>query len=169
MSEERTASGKFSGIAGMLLVLAGLLFGGMGVGVLLAQILAPGSLLAEAVGFLVLPLCLGAGMSAWHAAATAAVSRRLLGSIFQAARGKDLHEAVEENLSDLRGQQIPGTGVFLPSSFLISAGAGALIGVLPASIGFLAAFAVLTLTGLCYGVLLRHLARAGILPLPDDA
>ena len=53
--------GSRLGLFGLYLLLGILLFGGVGVGLLTAKLLAPGSAFAQLVGLLMLPLCLAVG------------------------------------------------------------------------------------------------------------
>lgn len=163
--------GSKLGPFGLFLLVAVLLFGGMGVGLSLARILAPGSLFAQVVGCLMLPLCLGIGMSSWYAAASRQVWGSLANAMFEAFKGQDFKDAVEESMRDLpfEGEALPGTHVFLPVSLVISAIGGGLISLAPAATGFLDVVPLMLLVGLGYGVLLRFLARCCYLPIPDPA
>ncbi len=163
--------GSRLGPVGLWLLLGILLLGGMGVGVILAKVLAPGSAFAQLVGLVMLPLCLAIGMSSWYAAASTHVWNGLAEAMFQAFSGKDFDQAVDDSMRALpfEGEALPGTYVFLPVSLVISLIGGALVGLTSASIGFLPALAVMAAVGLGYGVLLRALARSGYLPLPVAA
>lgn len=148
--------------------IAVLLFGGMAVGVLLAWLLAPDSGLARFVGLLILPLSLGAGIALWYAVAFATVWRLLSAALMQSARGGDLESDLKARLQHLRGRPIPGTHVFVPACLLISLAGGGLVGLAPSARGFWLALVVFAAAGLGYGLLLRHLARAGRLPVPGE-
>ena len=163
--------GSRLGPVGLWLLLGILLLGGMGVGVILAKVLAPGSAFAQLVGLFMLPLCLAIGMSSWYAAASTHVWNGLAEAMFQAFSGKDFDQAVDDSMRDLpfEGEALPGTYVFLPVSLVISLIGGALVGLTSASIGFLPALAVMAAVGLGYGVLLRVLARSCYLPIPGAA
>ena len=156
------------GVFKPLLVLALLLFGGGGLGMLLADALAPGSTFATAVGMFMLPLCLGAGLGAWYSVASTAVWSRLVKALFRVGGGQDLQSAMTESFADMQGKAMPGTWVFIPVSVAISAVAGLLIAIAATS-GALTALAAVAGTGIVYGLLLRWLARNGHLPLPDEA
>ena len=163
--------GSRLGPVGLWLLLGILLLGGMGVGVILAKVLAPGSAFAQLVGLFMLPLCLAIGMSSWYAAASTHVWNGLAEAMFQAFSGKDFDEAVDDSMRALpfEGEALPGTYVFLPVSLVISLIGGALVGLTSASVGFLPALAVMAAVGLGYGVLLRVLARSCYLPIPGAA
>lgn len=163
--------GSRLGPVGLWLLLGILLLGGMGVGVILAKVLAPGSAFAQLVGLFMLPLCLAIGMSSWYAAASTHVWNGLAEAMFQAFSGKDFDQAVDDSMRALpfEGEALPGTYVFLPVSLVISLIGGALVGLTSASIGFLPALAVMAAVGLGYGVLLRVLARSCYLPIPGAA
>ena len=163
--------GSRLGPVGLWLLLGILLLGGMGVGVILAKVLAPGSAFAQLVGLVMLPLCLAIGMSSWYAAASTHVWNGLAEAMFQAFSGKDFDQAVDDSMRALpfEGEALPGTYVFLPVSLVISLIGGALVGLTTTSIGFLPALAVMAAVGLGYGVLLRVLARSCYLPIPGAA
>ncbi len=163
--------GSRLGPVGLWLLLGILLLGGMGVGVILAKVLAPGSAFAQLVGLVMLPLCLAIGMSSWYAAASTHVWNGLAEAMFQAFSGKDFDQAVDDSMRALpfEGEALPGTYVFLPVSLVISLIGGGLVGLTSASIGFLPALAVMAAVGLGYGVLLRVLARSCYLPIPGAA
>ncbi len=163
--------GSRLGPVGLWLLLGILLLGGMGVGVILAKVLAPGSAFAQLVGLVMLPLCLAIGMSSWYSAASTHVWNGLAEAMFQAFSGKDFDQAVDDSMRALpfEGEALPGTYVFLPVSLVISLIGGALVGLTSASIGFLPALAVMAAVGLGYGVLLRVLARSCYLPIPGAA
>ncbi|HSE78242.1 MAG TPA: hypothetical protein VLG66_09565 [Alphaproteobacteria bacterium] len=153
----------------LILLLAALLFGGIAIGAWLAEWLAPGSWLAAIVGFIMLPLCFGLGMTSWYAIAHAAVMKRLGRAVWRGAKGEDFRGAVKSELADLAGRTLPGTGVFVPIAALVSLGGGAVIGLAPNSGGFFLSLIVNGGVGTAYGFLLRWLAVNGHLPLPEDA
>ncbi len=163
--------GSRLGPVGLWLLLGILLLGGMGVGVILAKVLAPGSAFAQLVGLVMLPLCLAIGMSSWYAAASTHVWNGLAEAMFQAFSGKDFDQAVDDSMRALpfEGEALPGTFVFLPVSLVISLIAGGLVGLSTTSVGFLPALGVMAAVGLGYGVLLRTLARGCYLPIPGAA
>ena len=165
------SKGSRLGPTGLCLLLGLLLLGGMGVGVVLAKILAPGSAFAQIVGLAMLPLCLAIGMSSWYAAASTHVWNGLAEAMCQAFAGKDFDQAVDESMRALpfEGEALPGTYVFPPVSLAVSLIAGGLVGLTSASTGFLPALGVMALVGLGYGVLLRSLARNCYLPIPGAA
>ena len=151
----------------LFLLIGALFFGGMFVGMHLAETLAPESDWATAVGLFMLPLSLMIGWKAWYAAATAALGKRLFKALFQVLRGKGLRQAAQESLADLEGKAPPGTNAFIVASFSVSLIAGALIGLSPDASSLAQCLGVMVAAGLGYGFLLRWLARAGYLPLPD--
>jgi hypothetical protein len=151
----------------IIALLVALLFGGMGLGIYLADILAPDSPIAMLVGVLMLPLCLGLGMTSRLGVASAAVRSRLRKAGLWAERG--FAEAVGHGMDDPPGRALPGAHVFVPVSVTISIVGGILIALSPSSIGFFLVLAVTALAGLVYGVLLWWLAEAGLLPFPKQA
>ncbi|HVR42942.1 MAG TPA: hypothetical protein VMS56_05795 [Thermoanaerobaculia bacterium] len=171
MKERRAGLGEAVRI---FLLLALLLFGGMALGQWLAGRAAPGSILADLIGFLTFPLCLGIGMTLWYQIAFAVVWTRLLRALVRAARGtgdreRAFREAVVAELRDLPREAPPGTWVFVPVSLGISLVAGALVGLAPAAESFIMPVILFGTYGLAYGVLLRWLAVTGRLPIPEDA
>ena len=151
----------------LFLLIGSLFFGGMYLGIYLAGILAPESDWATAVGFFMLPLSFMIGWKAWYVAATAALAKRLFRALFQALLGKGLRQVARESLADLEGKAPPGTNAFVMVSFSVSLIAGTLIGLSPDASSLPQCLGVTVAAGLAYGVLLRWLARAGHLPLPD--
>ena len=160
--------GSRLGPVGLYLLLGILLFGGVGVGLQTAKLLAPGSAFAQLIGVLMLPVCLAVGMSSWYSAASAQVWTRLTHAMFNAFEGQDFKDAVEESMQrlPLEGNALPGTFVFIPVSLVVSLIAGTLIGLTATSAGLVPAVAVMAAIGLGYGVLLRVLARHCLLPIP---
>lgn len=149
-------------------LIAGLLFGGMAYGVALAWLLAPGSGLARVIGLLMLPLSLGAGIAMWYAVAFATVWKLLSRVLLQSARGGDLERDLTERITALAGRPIPGTYVFVPVALAVSFACGLIVALTPAALDFAVVLGAFTANGLVFGLLLRHLARAGRLPVPGE-
>ncbi len=166
--QDETQGNSWSSSLRLLGLIAVLFFGGLSGGLLLAQQLAPGSDWARFVGFFMLPLSMILGWKAWHAVAAAAMGKRLIKTLFGVLRGKQLQEAAQESFEDLKGKAPPGTNAFVTVSLMVSAVCGVLIGLAPGAADFFITFGVVTGTGLAYGLLLRWLARAGHLPLPEE-
>lgn len=150
-----------------LSLMAALLFGGMAVGLAIAIGPGGGSVGAIIVGFLALPLCLGLGMTAWRGAAGA----WMVGTLVRAMVRSRGDEATfrEETVGSLRraGGVLPGTWVFLPTAVAVGALSGVAMFVASAGDRLLAGGAV-ALACLACGMLLRRLARRGLLPMPEE-
>lgn len=150
-----------------LSLLAALLFGGMAVGLAIALGPGGGSVGAIVVGFFALPLCFGLGMSAWRGVAGA----WMVGGLVRAMVKSRGDEAIfrEETVGSFRrlGGVLPGTWVFVPTAVVI--GALAAVGMFVAADGDrLVAGGAIFVGCLGCGVLLRRLARRGLLPMPEE-
>ena len=144
------------GALALLAALAALFPGSAAVGVLLAERLAPGSWLAQIVGFFALPLAFVAGLQMWIGVAIfGAIVRLLIG------RRRSIGRRTETRAA------LPGSVVFLPLSSAAGLAAGLIVGVVPASPSLLLAIAVFWLLGTLHGWLAWRLARAGVLVPPD--
>lgn len=151
-------------------LMALVIFGGAGLGFLMAYLLAPESDLAGFVGLFMLPLSFFIGLKSWHGIAMAVMSKRLMGAAVKTVvGGKSFSDAVAEQTADLDMRAPPGTYVFLPIAIIISIPCALVIAFTAESLGTMAAFGVVAAIGVAYGVLLRWLARSGRLPFPDEA
>lgn len=132
---------------------------GPAVGSTLAAWLVPGSALAQALTFFVLPLAMIAGLYAWIGLALFTLLGRLVGRL---ARGeRTVRGAVADGPP-------PGSFVFVPLSAAAMGLAGVVCGLLPSSIGFLPVTLVYAVCGAAYGGILHGLARRGYLQFPDE-
>jgi hypothetical protein len=138
-----------------LVTVLGMFFGGAGVGLLLAEWLAPSAAIASLVSFLMLPAAMIAGFHAWLGAAILLSVPRLARRLIDPS-GRTTEDCLVP----------PGAWAFLP----IGSGAGGLGGLLtgllsPASV--LVTVPIYWLAGTAYGFGLWRLARSGHLPFPD--
>jgi len=76
MARERSDSAERDGTFGQALLLAGLLAGGLGLGVALAEP-PPDSAIARVTGFMMLPICLGGSVLDGHGVAPVALAHCL--------------------------------------------------------------------------------------------
>ena len=139
--------------------LIGLFLGGALVGGALAAAFAPGSWLAEVVGFFALPLAFAAGLQAWYGLALLSLIPRVLTRL----RGREPGGVPARYAGGL-----PGSSVFLPFGSVAGGVAGLLVGLLsvthPVWLVALAYWAV----GTAHGALAWRLARAGLLTPPES-
>jgi hypothetical protein len=150
-----------------LSLLAALLFGGMAVGLAIALGPGGGSIGAIVVGFFALPLCFGLGMTAWRGAAGAWMVGTLVRAMIR-SRG-DEATFRDETVGRLRraGGVLPGTWVFLPTALVVGLGSGIAMFVASAGDRLLAGGALFLGCVAC-GLILRRLARRGLLPMPEE-
>ncbi len=145
--------------------LIGLFLGGGLVGGALAAAFAPGSWLAEVVGFFALPLAFAAGLQAWYGLALLSLIPRVLVRLRGRARGG---APASSGGGARSGGGLPGSSVFLPFSSVAGGVAGLLVGLLSAThpvwLVALAYWAV----GTAHGALAWRLARAGLLMPPES-
>ena len=141
-------------------ITAALFFGGGIGGVVLANYLAPDSVIANFVGLLALPFAFLTGMQFWlgFALLSALVYgiRRLVGQI-------------NELPSSMAGNRCvpPGSYSFLLTSLVVSVGAGVIVAFVATRLGFFATLLIYLLVGLFYGLTCWLLARSGFLPFPE--
>jgi len=136
-------------------------FGGAGLGLALAAALAPGSELASAISFLLLPAALILGFNAWLGLAILLLMPQLIAQLLRPGSNR----APINNRQDLVP---PGYWVFVPTSTASSLLGGILVGILSVDhSGWLVAFSYGAL-GTAYGATLCLLARAGYLPFPNS-
>jgi hypothetical protein len=138
----------------MVAALAVLFLGGAAAGDWLARSLAPGSWLAEAVGFFALPVAFALSLQAWYGLA-------LFGILARLATGR--LAAVPS-----RRAPLPGSVVFLIFSSSMGGSTGVLVGILSSTQPlWLVVIAFWTL-GTLHGLVGWRLARAGVLMPPDS-
>jgi hypothetical protein len=130
------------------------LFLGSGAGgVLLAECLAPDSIVAAAAGFFALPLTFALGLQLW-------LGTGLLLAIVHRLRGRKF----EKRPGDLL---IPGGAfVFVPLAVAFNGAAGIVVALVGSSIGWLATMLIYPMLGGLYGTACWRLARAGYIPMP---
>lgn len=134
------------------------LFGGAGIGFLLATWLAPGSHLALIFGFLLLPAVLIVGFHTWLGFAVLLLTLHLVRRL-----GRPSPPPAP------RGHVIPpGAWSFIPVGSCLGLLGGALAGLLFSSGSALHAALAWWAVGTAYGGALWHLARAGYLPFPES-
>jgi hypothetical protein len=162
--------GSFTAFLFLFALLATLLFGGMEVGLLLAEYLAPDSLVGQFVGFFMLPLSLGVGMTVWYWTAFGAFLLRILPPLRRKRpiTEADFRETFRGVISGMAKQVPPGCFLFVPVSTGISLLAGVAIGLIPSSAGLLRCIALTTLAGFVYGIMLWQLTKRGVIPIPED-
>ena len=151
------------------MLVAGLFFGGMFSGIVLAAYLAPGSEVAMFIGFMVWPISFGISMSMWYSLTSSDLIKRLIRAVFKSLKTLDLNESLKNELAGADLQTITGTKVFVPATVLISFFAGLAIACGPTTRNFEIVVCTFTGIGLAYGMLVTWLARAGILPMPNAA
>jgi hypothetical protein len=140
------------------LTFAALFVGGAGVGVALADVLAPDSEWAEAVSAFALPLAFILGFQAWLGLA-------LLGMFAHAARRLTGRPATAAPIQP----RIPGAIVFVPIASGTGGAAGLIVAWLSSSRSAWLVLPAYWAVGTLYGVLVWRLARAGFLVPPESA
>ena len=138
-------------------------FGGAAAGTTLAAYAAPGSTLAQVVAFLALPLALVTGFQLWLGAALLLLLPRLVRAIRRREWRPDVRTPPEEVLF-----VPPGHAVFVVTGAGWGSIAGLVVGLVPSAHSFLGAAGAFVALGVGYGLLTRELARAGLLPFPDE-
>jgi hypothetical protein len=126
---------------------------------------------ALAVGALTLPMVLGFGFAAWRGLLGAWLAAKL-GRAMLRSRGDEqrFRDEVRGSFGEIRDAglgALPFSWVFVPVGVVV----GLVGGVILALLGGLdrpAGPALLVAAATGYGILLRRLARAGRLPLPDE-
>jgi hypothetical protein len=142
-----------------VIALFALFLGGGGIGLWLADALAPGSRAAQFVSFFALPLAFAVGLQIWYGLALLSVVPRLLGF------GRSPPE-----VRPSRGAraELPGSVVFVPVTSGIAAMAGIVVGLLsPTRAAWLVAL-VYGLVGTAHGLVAWRLARRGVLLPPES-
>ena len=141
-----------------LLLYLGLFFGGGGLGIWVARMVAPDSNLAVFVSFLALPAGFMFGIFGWAGAAIPAAIRILL--------RRRAAQPIEK--SDSRLIIVPGSFAFVPAALVTCVPAGVLVGILSPSPGFAGTLLLYVGLGLMFGCACWMLARAGYLQFPRE-
>jgi hypothetical protein len=163
-------SGGFKRFLSVFGLIAGLFFGGMFLGMRLADWLTPGSHFGKFVGFLMLPLSFGLGMTCWYWIANAVFFTRFFRAVWRVRKERDdFRKTLKSELVKFGDRAPSGTFVFVPISFALSSIAGALMGIIPGSRGILLTVPICSTLGLAYGLVVWRLARSGHLPIPEEA
>jgi hypothetical protein len=162
VDDQRAAQRPVRTFLGLFSLLAALMFGGMGAGLAIALWLAGGSVGSVALGFVFLPAVLVLGLSAWRGIATAWLVGGLGRALWRSGGDEAAFRA--ETLEHVQGAggRIPGTIVFVPIAVLVSALAAVAMALVADGDRLTAGLATF-LVGLGFGILLRRLARAGLL------
>jgi hypothetical protein len=159
------------GTLATLALLGGFLFGGMAIGLGIAVTVGGGSEGAVAVGFFTLPLAFGLGMAAWRSVLgawlVAGLGRALLRSGGDEAAFREETKRSLRAVRDTGPAGLPGTWVFVPVATAVGAIGGLLMWVVASGNGPLAA-TLLVAAAIADGILLRRLARRGLLPIPEE-
>lgn len=158
----------FVAIAGTLLAIVG---GGALAGAAVAFVTAPRSSVAIAVGAVALPLAFGLGLSAWRGLLGAWLMT-ILGRSMLRSRGDEdrFREETKRAFGGIREAGpggLPFTWVFVPVATLVGIVAGLVLFLIERGTTALASVA-LPMAATAYGAVLRHLAREGRMPLPDE-
>lgn len=128
--------------------------GGVG-GVLLAERLAPDSIVAAAAGLFALPFTFAIGLRLW-------LGTGLLLAIVHRLRGRTFERQPGEVL-------IPGGAfVFVPLAVAFNGAAGLVVAIAGSSIGWVATLVLYPTLGAVYGSACWRLARAGYIPMPHE-
>jgi hypothetical protein len=162
--DERPAAGSSRGAntGGPLALIVALLVlfpGSGGAGVTLAQYLAPGSWIAEAVGLFALPLAFVWGLQLW-------IGTALLGAVVGLLLGR---RSARDRPAPGEMLILPGSIVFLPLSSAAGLLAGIVIALLPATWSALLSIVAFWAIGTVHGLAAWQLAKRGVLVLPDSA
>ncbi len=149
-------------------------FGGGLAGLAMAWLLAPGSAVAQFVGFMMLPLVLGFGFKLWEARVVSYLTRRfgwgLLKFLWQGLVNRRRPDVVElmptrEDAEELARRMVRGMSAFSHTGLAVGAVAAPLAGL--ASNRFLVTTVVFFLAAAAFGRLCTRLARSGYLQPPS--
>lgn len=149
-------------------------FGGALAGLALAWLLAPGSAVAQFVGFMMLPLVLGSGFSLWEARVVSYLTRRfgwgLLKFLWQSLVNRRRPDDVQlmptrEDAEELARRMVRGMSAFSHTGLAVGAVAAPLAGL--ASNRFLVTTVVFFVTAVAFGRVCTRLARSGYLQPPS--
>ena len=150
-------------------LLAAFLFGGMAIGLGIAVTAGGGSVGSVIVGFLALPLAFGLAMSAWRAVLAAWLMGGLARSIIRSRGNEERFRAdVGRSMEAARASGVlPGTWVFVPVTTAVGL-VGALAMAIAADGDGVTAGGAILVAAVAFGVILRRLARRGLLPIPEE-
>ena len=143
-------------VPGFLASLLVLFVGGAALGNWLADVLAPGSWVAQVVSFFALPVAFAAGLQAWYGLAIIGMVFRLLR--WSVTTGRALPR---------RSRGIPGGFVFVPISSTAGIIAGLIAGLASPTHSTLFVALVYWCVGTVHGLLAWLLARTGWLAPPE--
>jgi hypothetical protein len=127
------------------------------VGLARASAVAPGSIVANIVGFFALPLAFVTGLQAWYGLALFLALFQLVSRRASSSREIRVRPAVPG-----------GSFVFLPLSAGAGAIAGAILGLVSTTRSGWLAWLVYWVIGTIHGTIAWRLARAGVLIPPDS-
>lgn len=145
-------------------------------GLAIARWVAPGSELASFIGFLALPMVLGAGFAVWRAIVASVLFRGVYRSLLRALymlivrREKPKAEDVlpdPQRLARLFHEVVRAAGAFARVGITIGILAGILLAIVSPGSRILA-FVLMFGACVLYGRGLTHLAREGYLPMPEE-
>lgn len=145
-------------------------FGGGLAGLALARLLAPGSAVAQFVGFMMLPLVLGFGFKLWEARVVSYLTRRfgwgLLKFLWQGLVNRRRPDVVQlmptrEDAEELARRMVRGMSAFTHTGLIVGAIAAPIAGL--ASNRFLLTTVIFFVTAASFGRLCTRLARGGYL------
>lgn len=158
-------------VLGVVGVLAGLVLGGAAVGALLVAVTIGTDDVALVVGALTLPMVLGLGFATWRGLLGAWLAAKLGRAMLRSLGDEERFREEVRRSFGAAGQAGPGalpfSWVFVPVGILVGL-AGAVVLALIGGLERPAGPALLAAAATGYGILLRRLARAGRLPLPDE-
>lgn len=151
----------------VFLVMAAILFGGAGIGIGMANLLAPASDWASFVSFLSLPASFLLGLTAWKGLLIVTLLWRFLPGVSRSRSWNDVQANVRATAEKHRGEPIPGTWVFVPIPTVLNGLAGLLVAI---GLGrFLQIVPAYLAVGFAYGYLVHRLARSGYIIPGDEA
>lgn len=169
MTEPKSEGGLPTAAEGVAL-LAGLLLGGIAVGLAVALTAGGGTEGAIFVGIFTLPLALGAGFTVWRtilgAHLVGGLGRALIRSRGDEERFREETLASFAAIRDAGVEMLPGTWVFIPAAMVVGLVAGFVMALAAPGSGMLAGLLLFAAT-IAYGFLLRRLARSGRLLFPE--
>jgi hypothetical protein len=161
----------FIQIVSAAVLLGGLFFGGIVVGLAIAVTFGGGSTGAILVGFVALPLAFGLALGAWRALlgawVIAALAKSALRSGGDEERFRDEMVGAIGGVRDRGSVVLPGTWVFVPITLVVGALAAVAMAVVAEGDGPVAGVLLFGASaGL--GMLMRRLARTGRLLIPGE-
>jgi hypothetical protein len=149
-------------------------FGGALAGVGLAWLLAPGSAVAQFVGFMMLPLVLGFGFKLWEARVVSYLTKRfgwgLVKFLWQALVHRRRPDAAgllptREDAEELARRMVRGMSAFTHMGVAVGAVAAPIAGLV--SSHFLVTTALFFVAAVAFGRVCTRLARGGYLQPPE--